>query len=441
MRAHHAATSLKASALGLGAACGVALAIACGANDIEAPVPPQTAAQQESVQCRSFDDLMPRFNAALEGGGTEGLRTVIRDRLLDGDPPPMNDVLRSVFQTMARFAAQPPEAGAPAGEVCADPPPPVQVAHPLCEMRRAMFTLVHEGKGLDALALVDPLLGAVFDYILGRQPAATQPHYEVAHAVSRMCRQNANCQMNDTLDLVIAFTAFMETNDGRVMLDRLDAMVKNPALEPFLKDDGAQYGGENGIVALVEVVMTSVQGMDDPSDLDALPIDQLPAEIRPDAQAALEDVKKMLDPAREPNILRPLKRGLNCMKTADQNRELIRMVYRLGLESDVPEFGLTTIMGAVKGLRETDERGTLVHLAQTLAKAIRADEQAVDSAAKVCATLFSTEIEPGQTRSPAELALPDVANLFRDGVAGEAMCAVDTMVYGCAGGAQPACER
>lgn len=353
----------------------------------------------------------------------------------------MNDVLRAIFQTLARFAAHPPEAGAPAGEICADPPPPIAVAHPLCEMRRAMDTLVHDGRGLEALSLVDPILGAVFDYILGKPPSILddRTHYEVAQVIADMCKQSGSCQMRDTLDLVIAYAAFLETDDGRAMINRLDALVKNPALEPFLKDDGEQYGGESGIVALAEVLMTIVLGMDDPADLDALPLDALPEAIRGDLKAALDDLKKVLDPAREPNVLRPFKKVLNCLKSQDGQRELIRMVYRLGLESDVPEFGLTSIMGAVKGLRDTDERGALIHLVRLLAEAVRSDEQAIDSAAKVCATLFSTVIPPGQTQSPAEQALPVIADLFRDGVAGEAMCAMDTLLYGCAGGAQPAC--
>ncbi len=426
----------------VGLVAGFALtAVSCGARDKDAPPPPQKA--QALQHCRSFEELMPRFHASLETGQTEGLRTVIRDHLMvgarEGDTPPINDVMRAIFATLTRFAKLPAEAGAPDGDLCAKVPPPISQAHPMCEMRRAMETLVHQGKGLEAFALVDPLLTSVFDYVIGRPPSASTPHYEVAGVLSAMCTQNANCQMSDTLDLVIAFSAFIETPDGTGMLHRLDDLVKHPALEPFLSDDGQQYGGENGIVALADVLQLTVQGMQDPADLNSLPINQLPADLRPLLEAMLGDLKKMLDPNRSPNILRPMKRVLNCLDKSDGGRELVRMIYRLGFVEDVQEFGLTKIMDAVRGLRDTDERGTLIHLVGTLARAVREDEQAIDSAARVCQTVFSTRVDSGDGRFNAEQALPVIADLFRDGFAGEAICAVDTLVYGCAGGPQPAC--
>lgn len=435
--------------LAAGLLAGVALALACGAQDTEAPAPPP----RTEPSCRNFDELMPRFTAALETGKTEGLRLVIQNHLLkserEGVPPPITDVLRSIFVTLARFAALPPEPGALAGQTCAETPPELALAHPLCEMRRAMDTLVHEGAGLRALELADPQLLGVMRYIVGgetpdgtaEQQVFVTPHYEVAEVVSRMCAQNANCQMSDTLDLVIALTTFLETPEGTAMLERANTMVQNPALQPFLRDDGADYGGENGIVALVDVVITTTLGMDDPSDLDALPINSLPDALRPDAQALLADLKTMLDPKRSPNVLAPTKKALNCFREADKNRDLVRMLYRLGLEAKLPEFGLTTLVGTANDLRQTDQRGTLVHLANTLAKAVRQDEQAIDSAAKVCATMFSTRVSPGESKSPAENAMPVMRDLFKEGVGGEAICAMDTLVYGCAAGPQPACEQ
>ena len=70
-----------------------------------------------------------------------------------------------------------------------------------------------------------------------------------------------------------------------------------------------------------------------------------------------------------------------------------------------------------------------------------ADEQAVDSAASVCRTLFSTKVEAGQAKSNAELALPVVGDLFAAGIGNELLCAIDTLVWGCSGGTQPACPE
>lgn len=421
------------------------LALACGAGDLEAPKPPDPP----DIQCRSFDQLMPRFTAALESGRTENLRLVIKEHLSAGtregdEVPPMAEVLRAIFQTLGRFAAMPPDKDAPPGKLCATPGPDhPNEANPLCEMRRAMKTLVHKGQGLEAIRVIDPVLRALLDYVIGNPPSASEPHWEVATVISRMCRQNARCQMNDTLDLVIAFSAYLETPEGRASLDRIDALLNNPALQPFLNDDGAQYGGENGIVALINLVITTTEAMDDPSDLDSLPLDQLPQELQPDVKAIVADLKSMLAPTREPNILRPLKKALVCYDDADNpdKRELLRMIYRLGFEANLPEFGLTHLMGTVKGLRDVDQRGTLIHLVGTLAQAVRQDETAVDAAANVCSTLFSTQPNAQDPKPPAELALPVIADLYRDGVTGEAICAVDSLLYSChAGEAQPACE-
>ena len=424
----------------------VAVAAACGADNKEAPR--TTVATAQLQQCRSFEELMPRFVKALETGQTEGLRRVIQDHLLvadrPGDPPPINDVMRAIFTTLSGFAKLPPEAGAPDKQVCVPPGgpaplPTVAQAHPLCEMRRAMDSLLHEGKGLDALKLTDPLIAGVMNYIIGKLPSSSTPHYAVASVVGSMCMQNGVCQLSDGLDLVVGMTDFMETTDGKAMLEHANTLVKNPALQPFLTNNGEQYGGENGIVALVDILLTTVLGMQNPSELDSLPIDMLPAALQPDLRTGLADLKKLLDPAREPNVLRPLKKAANCYKVQDTGYELVRMIYRLALAQKLPEFGLTSLAATLKGVGDTDKRGTLVHLVKTLALAVRSDEQAVDSAAKVCKTMFSTRLEAGQSQSNAELALPVIANLFSQGVAAEAICAADTLVYGCAGGPQPAC--
>ena len=416
------------------------IAWACGADDAEAPAP---AAPTQAQGCRSFAELMPRFVDALSTGKTEGLREVISLHLLTADRkggiPPVNDVLRSVFQTLSRFADLPAEKGAPEGQTCAAAPPPVAEGHPLCEVRRALDTLVHQGKGLDALRLTDPLITGLSDYIIGRPPVSSTPHYEVATAVHDMCVQNAVCQLTDGLDLVIGLTAFSETSAGTAALNRLGTLVQNPALNAFLVGDGSKYGGEAGIVALGNEVNTIVLGMSDPSELDNLPIDQLPAALRPDVKAGLEDLKLLLAPTRSPNVLKPLKKVINCFAEKDKHSDVVRMLYRLGLVQHLPAFGLTRLVATIKGLRETDSRGALVHLIRTLAEAIREDEQAVASAARVCQTLFDTENGASLTQSNAQLALPVIADLFAQGAAAEAICAADTLIYGCAGGPQPAC--
>src|SRR3954451_5084989 len=93
------------------------VAISCGATNDEAPRTPTVPASQV---CKSFDQLMPAFTAAISTGETESLRTVMQEYLLAptraGQPPPANDVLRAVFGIMADYAKLPAEPGAPTGE-------------------------------------------------------------------------------------------------------------------------------------------------------------------------------------------------------------------------------------------------------------------------------------------------------------------------------------
>ncbi|MBI3184860.1 MAG: hypothetical protein HYZ28_22200 [Myxococcales bacterium] len=415
-----------------------AIAAACGADQLQAPRPAE--APQE---CRDFEQLVPRFYRAISTGQTEGLRKVVRDHLMvgdrPGDPPPVSGVLRAFFGTLNEFATERPERGAPADQTCAVLPPPLGEANPLCEARRAMDLMVHQGKGLEAFKLTDPLAAGALNYLVGRPPSSSTPHYEVAGVIAGMCRRSAVCEMTDGLDLVIGLTYYLESAEGKAAVERIDALVKNPELQPFLSGDGSTYGGENGIVALAKVIIQTTIGMQDPSELDQLPIDQLPPGLRAELRAILADVKSLLDPRRQPNVLRPLQSGLKCHRSQDAGLELVRMIYRLGLDAKLPEFGLTNLSRVARGLRETDQRGTILFLVRRIAMELRQDDQAVESLTKVCRTLFSTTVEPGQTRSNAELALPVLADLFGQGVAGELLCAADTLVFGCTGGYQPAC--
>ena len=53
------------------------------------------------------------------------------------------------------------------------------------------------------------------------------------------------------------------------------------------------------------------------------------------------------------------------------------------------------------------------------------------------APITGMRTQPPATRSAA---LPEVAALFKQGVTDEVLCVLDTLVYGCAGGSQPACK-
>ncbi|MBL8910663.1 MAG: hypothetical protein JNM17_08185, partial [Archangium sp.] len=194
----------------------------CGAENQVAPAKEVTA---DIRQCRGFDELMPNFLKALSEGKTETLKKFVEDQLLkserEGEPPPINEVLRVIFKTLTTFALKPREANAPSGEFCAPTsnPPPLNQANELCEMRRAVDVLVHQGKGIDAIQQIEPQLLVTLNYLTGSgndcKGRKRTAHYEVAGVVSQFCVQNANCQLTDGLDMAIALTDYVNTQEGK----------------------------------------------------------------------------------------------------------------------------------------------------------------------------------------------------------------------------------
>jgi hypothetical protein len=427
----------------IGLAClllAVSLA-ACGATEEVAPAAEKTA---DIRQCRSFELLMPNFLKAISEGRTENLKRLVEEQLLvsprEGVPPPINDVLRSIFRTLERLASKPPESGAPAGEYCAPTatPPPLELSNELCELRRSLDVLVHQGKGIDAVELVEPQLLLLLNYVTGTgqdcKGRRRVAHYEVAGLISSFCTQTQDCQLVDGLDAVIAFSAYLRTPEGRALVDHVNELVGKPSVRGLLNPSALT---EEDMVAIARGLLPALQNPDAQALENAFNTPLLPEAVRADLRPVVDDLKKVI--VRE-DLMRPVRRSLNCYVVKDRNLDLIRMVYRLGIEEACEPFGLTRLAGAVQGLQNVDARGSLVYLAGTLAAAVRADELAVDAAAQVCRDVFTTARAAGQVRSNAELALPVAADLVAAGVVNEAICAVDTLLFGCAGGAQPACR-
>ncbi|MBL8951073.1 MAG: hypothetical protein JNK82_09870 [Myxococcaceae bacterium] len=416
--------------------------VACGAENAEAP----RRAPLEGPVCRGFDQLAPNFTTIINQNSTYNLACVVRTKLLqevNGEAPPLNDVLRAVFGLIDGFASQPAERNAPPKqpnrpqELCAPDEsealwPPVAQANQLCEIRRLLYVLVHQGKGIDVIDLVDPQLSGALNYILGRGKDKTK-HFEIAGVVSRACSQNGQCQLSNGLDLLVALSAYLESTEGKKTLDDVRVLLNSPTIQGFLDSSAPNALSEDGAVAIARILGPAIQNAS-PSDLQNLieqpPLNQFKTELQP----LIDDLKFILG---RPELMNPLKRSLVCLTYSDPNYDLVRMLHRLGLRDQLPEFGIRRLAKLLDDLQVIDQRGALIHLLGTLSAAIVADEQAIDSAAKVCQTLFSTTGTAGQ--SNAERALPVVADLLAAGVGNEVMCALDTLVWGCSGTTQPAC--
>jgi hypothetical protein len=419
---------------------------ACGAENDVAPPAEKTADIRE---CRGFEQLMPNFERLISEGKTQNLKRLVETQLLvsdrEGEPPPINEVLRVIFKTLSTYAQKPKEPGATGNEFCAPtavPPamqmPPLNQANELCEMRRALDVLVHQGKGIDAINLITPQLSTVVNYLTGYgndcKGRPRVPHYELAGVVSDFCSQNGNCQLSDGLDMAIGFTDYVNTADGKLMVEHLNALAAKPSITGLLNPQALT---EDGMVAIARTLITAIPGADAASlrnTFDSLP---LPDEVKMDLQPVVDDLTKILN---HPEIMTPLKRSLNCLTMEDRNLDSVRMIYRLAIEEQCSEFGLTRLTGVLQGLQDVDKRGSLIFIVGTLARSVRSDELAIDSAAKVCRTILTTAKGPGQAQSNAELALPVVGELVRNGVVNEGICTIDTLLFGCAGGVQPACR-
>lgn len=441
------------------AAVAAAIAVACGAGTAEAPA---AVPRTQGGQCQSFDQLMPNLVQSIRQGRLTNLRQVMECDLLadDGDPltddvPPINDVLRVQFATMLKFARAPREPGAGPGLLCApdDDPPPLSSANQLCEMRRASYTLVHQGKGLASIALIDPQVTGLLNYIIGRSNrreledggvvgdrVPVKPHYEIATIVSGMCSQDGQCQLENGLDLVTAVVAYLETREGKKLIDDLKVALRNPRLRQLVSASDPQALTEEQMVAGARVLLPALQNADEAQLRSLLDLPVL-RDYRADLQPLIDDVAPLLAPGHTPDVRTPLNKSLACVVAKDPNYELVRMVHRLALQDRLPEFGFTALSGTAIDAQDIDPRGALLHLVGTLAAAVRSDEAAVDSAGRVCRALFSTRPSVGNVRSNAELVLPVMADLFSRGVANEAVCALDVLVWGCTNGGQPACPN
>lgn len=414
----------------------IVLGVACSADDEVAP----PAKQANLSQCKGFEQLMPNFLSAIRSGKTENLRIVIENHLVAGDPnrpdvpPPINDVLRALFTTLNAFASQPAEAGAVDGELCAQTPPPLDHANQLCEMRRALDLLVHQGKGLAAIEILTPLLNAIINYIVGTGPDHT-PHYEVAAVLAGGCAQDGKCQLSNGLDLLIALSTFLGTQEGKNLQGQLNTLTAADG-GSLLSLLNPQSLTENDFVSLYNLLLSALQSAD-PAELDSLISNPLLSSYKSQLQPVVDAVKPLLDPNHSPDIIDPLRKVLFCIQAKDANSDVARMLYRLFLRDNL--LSLSDVTATLQGLQDIDPRGSLIHLLGTIAYAVRSDEQAIDSTANVCRTLLSTNPDDNDGKSNSALALPVVADLIHDGVIGEAICAIDTLVFGCAGGAQPAC--
>jgi hypothetical protein len=436
----------------LAALGGSLLALACGAQNLEAPA---AEAQSQVRVCKRFDELMPDLVSAIDRGETANIKQVVEAQLLKpihpGGQPPISDVMAAVFGTLTGYASLPPEAGAPSGELCApnaSPPPLVSDAgkvqvNPLCELRRAIDLLVHQGIGVAAINLLQPQLTVILNYLTGTGTSCNTPHvprtahYEIAGLLSNLCSQDANCQLTTGLDLVIGVAAYVQIPAGKKLVDDLYTLAAKTSITDLLDPQSLT---ENDAVAIVKGLIPAFQSADSAglkAAFNALP---LPPQVHADLAPVVDDLTQVLD---NPAVIGPVRKSLTCITTKDPNYDVVRMIYQVAIAEQCPDFGLTRLTAALQNIQTVDQRRSVAFVLGTLASSVRQDETAIDSAALVCKTMLSTAKGTGQPLANAQLVLPEATRLVENGLVNQAICTVDTLLFGCVepdGGLQPACH-
>jgi hypothetical protein len=426
--------------------------------------------------------MAPALLKALRGGNAERLRVVVeRHGLLedqpDGSPSPLTSLVYLSLRTLTAMGSDAPEEGAPPGELCnGDNPPAPSASNRTCEARRIIDTFVHRGHGLAALRLIDPLLAGVLNYVVGQAPSATEPHYELAAMLSASCSK-AFCRTEDALTLLINLFAWLEPTEaqprrGQESVARLNAVFSHPSIDKafglvrssMTAEDMVVFGNllldnlmalptdpekfdlayHRGIEIAVNDLLTKLKvTRDDPEYGDLrLALDEVlgPHEKVDESQphGALRPLLyDLLDPSRPRPVLGVLQRVLDCSRRNDPTSSLMRMVFDLGIKDGV--VGLGEIFAALEEVGRVDERASLVTFARLTLEMLLDDEEGTSAFRQICADLLDTQPPEGGGVSNAELLLPVAADLFEEGAVGEGLCVVDTLLFGCAGGVQPAC--
>lgn len=409
-----------------------------------------------------MSELAPAFvRIVTDETAAPRLKTVVEQYLLkperEGAPPPIVSLVRIGFGVISDFALDACERGSPCGpggNPCNDASPPAPiVANRMCLLRRLLATFVHEGRGLEALQLVDPVVYSVLAYLDGRPPVAGAKHPEVAGLFARACSSPGLCKPDATLDLFSALLAYFRPPRGKDALNAINALWNNPALsgpDGFITHLNVENQlGEEGYVLLLKFLLSAVLQM----KADATWFDNLDGVLTQYVYPAIDDSKQpglraqidqvravlrdALDPRRPEPVLKPLQKVVYCINQIDKNGDLLRMLYRLAFEAKA--VGMRDLLKAAEGMFAIDEKGVVVETVRALVEAIRRDDQGVAAALEVCAVALDTA--PDATgASNAGHVVEVMADLFQGGAVGEMLCVADTLLYGCAGGGtQPAC--
>ncbi|MBS2029985.1 MAG: hypothetical protein JST54_18940 [Deltaproteobacteria bacterium] len=409
----------------------------CGAEDKDSPTKSQAAQHPEA--CKTFSELAPSLNSALQNDGLDGARSLVTQLSqppAEGGAPPINQVLEALFVALNEFAQDPPESGNTDGLCNEDTPPPLDQTNRLCDLRRILKIYIHEGKASQSLHAFDPVIAGTLDYIIGVQPSSDVPHYEIARDLEIMCTQTGECDAHDTFDLVQGITAYLSPAHASQLLTDTQALIDDPALGGLFSSVGADGGssgnlGEAGFEEVADLLLCAIGEVDPNAPADQggpfAPIDQLlngtlyplvdssfpdgAAYDLPDGGVAYShlhteianaaaDLEQMLDPNASEPVLQPLQATMQCATVPGSSLcgkvvrpGFVQMIYHLGFEAKV--IGLDEIFAALQELitidAQSEEPGMVMRILHDIAAALNRDDEALSALTNLCHVAFQTE--------------------------------------------------
>ncbi|RMG10943.1 MAG: hypothetical protein D6729_18685 [Deltaproteobacteria bacterium] len=409
--------------------------------------------------CPAPSELAPTFYAGLESDRFAGLRVVVQDALAActyggeivecsdprADTSPAGALLAGVFEIVGTYAEDPPEWDGAAGPgdpgYCAAagsvPPRPNR----LCDLRRTLDLLIAERTPEGRIRLVaavdrlGPLYASLLRYADGSHPAFPgETHYEVLPDLRRVV---SRCADDALIELLHGLLVWLAPPRGEEALDAVVRLVQNPDAQRFLTELDVQNDvGRDGFIALVRLAGDLVTSDDfTPDDLAGLMEDLVYPFVREtypdhdlegDLRRVMDVVYDLLDPAREPPVLTPLKDVLACALDADPDRRLTGAVYDLLFVARI--VGLDELLATLREVLGLDPEGVALRTADTFLLEASAHRDLLDALREVLLVLLQEE--------NARRLNPVAIDILESELPAEVIAILDQLLSGC-GGAAP----
>ncbi len=430
----------------------------CGASGT--PAPDLDASQKpQPSQCQPLRQMMPHFFAMLDDPTQPlaGLKAVVL-RLTAGDTTGDDVVSRlmsSAVRGLKAFTADPPESQdarclpeAPQAPLCTlDAAPGQACENRMCALRRALDFGIRDEAGKTALDDLQPILVKVLGYIANEGPGADgKTHYEVIDVFHRTSSADlegicAPENLLQVLDDVVTFfrpsPACGDACPGPKALAAIQALVDDPALQPFLNDfqsQGTDGQGRQAWQNLFRGMSAGLESIDDQTIenmvglLDKF-LDSNPGKYG-SIESELNEVEKSVLALFDANggaILPPLRQVIVCLDHVDlQNEDIVGAVYDLLSERGGPAgngLDLRDLVDAVNQILSLDSKGVLFGALHAVLESTERDAEARDDVRQALSDLL--------TDQNAHDAIPTIQAMLQQGVFDEVVRVLDNLLYGC----------